>query len=166
MNQLEKRVQRLEDAVSGLQDTRQLEERVVQRVSERLSNNHVREATIVQTAVTTAPRLPAPRVFDAATAAGSVRRAARSLFDACGDLRSIVRMFFDRRYPLGWSVRLLPLVALAAIFLSWWLLGSIWIIGPWLDKIVDLLLAVFVYRVLSCEAARYRQAVGDDLRGR
>jgi hypothetical protein len=171
MDPLETRVQRLEDAVAGLQDTRQLEERVVQRLSGQIASERVRAASSASTMVLEAGQrlLPASLGVMAAgshAAAGTVRRALGALLDACGDLRSIVNMFFDHRYRLGWSVRLLPLTALVVILLSWFFLSGIWVIGPWLDKAVDLLLAFFVYRVLSCEAARYRQTVGSFPPGR
>lgn len=160
---LEQRVQRLEEAILGLHDLRQLEERVVQRVSQRLSTGADSNGSYVESATNETPGWRASLGFmgsGSAAAAGSIRRALGAAWNAGGDLRWIVRMFFDRRYPLGWSVRLLPLAALLIILLSWLLLSGIWVIGPWLDKAVDLVLAFFVYRMLSCEAARYRQAIG------
>jgi hypothetical protein len=67
------------------------------------------------------------------------------------------RMFFDRRYRLTWQTKLYPPLLIVLMVLSWWMVGSIPIVGTWLDKIVALVLAFLLYKVLSREAHRYRE---------
>ena len=164
---LEHRVHRLEDAVASLQDTRGLEERITERVAERMKRSApvaVGRAADVQPAVgrqvAPAPVSPAPadaRTRAAATAAPAAgARPPWLLVDVYQDMRAMVRMFIDRRYQVSWSARLIPLAALVGMVLSWLILGGIWFIGPLLDRVVDILLAFVAYKALSREAARYR----------
>ncbi len=81
------------------------------------------------------------------------------LFDTIAELRAMFRMFFDVRYHVAWSTRLIVLILLPLIFVSGWLvpLAYVPLLGPILDKIVDLVLAFFAYKALSREARRYLQ---------
>jgi hypothetical protein len=164
---LEQRVQRLEDAVASLQDTWPLEERVVQRVTERLQGqagpptNAVADKIIASPptgpVLVTSPTPPSP--------AFSLNRQGWLLVDALRELRAIVHMFFDVRYHMAWSTRLIVIVLLVLILLShWWLpFGMVPVLGGVLDKVVDLVLAFFVYKALSREAQRYLQFHGKQL---
>jgi len=160
---LEHRVHRLEDAVASLQDTRGLEERITARVAERMGR--VPPGGSAETP-RGGGRQPQPDTMDpgqtwpppAATPVG-VARPPWLLFDVYHELRAMVRMFFDRRYQVTWPGRLIPLAALVVMVLSWFILGGIWVIGPLLDKAVDVLLAFVGYKALSREAARYRATV-------
>jgi hypothetical protein len=71
----------------------------------------------------------------------------------------MVRMFFDRRYRVAWQARIVPIVAVTCFLFSWFFVDSMRLIGPFLDKTFDVLLICIVYKVLSREAQRYRQAV-------
>ena len=81
------------------------------------------------------------------------------LFDLLGELRAMFRMFFDVRYHVAWSTRVTVLILLPLIFLSgWWCpLAYVPFLGPVVEKVVDLVLAFFVYKALSREAHRYRE---------
>jgi hypothetical protein len=92
-------------------------------------------------------------------------RPAWALFDAFSEALAILRMFVDPHYRMSWSARLIPLVLLAAILTSWvWLPGTaflhsipgIAVFATIYDKVVDLILAFFLYKILSREARRYR----------
>jgi hypothetical protein len=67
-------------------------------------------------------------------------------------------MFLDRRYRVGWITWAVPVGVLCCMMFSWFFVGSIPFIGMFLDKLVDLVLAFFVYKVLVHEAHRYREA--------
>jgi hypothetical protein len=183
---LEQRVRRLEDAVAGLQDTRQLEDRVAERLAARTRAGLPKDATGI---IVEASRhlLPAPPPVDrppdgqaaelpapgAAAAQPSPRPARRPwlLFDLYADVRAAMYMFVDPRYRMSWSGRVLPWVLLGAILSSWFwipfisLLYSVPALGPFLGtvivKFVDLLLAFVLYKVLSREATRYRETSPD-----
>jgi hypothetical protein len=85
------------------------------------------------------------------------------LWDTWAEARAIVRMFVDPRYRLSRSARVLPLVLLAAILTSgfWVPFSSVYVLGGWLVKAVDLLLAFLLFKWLGHEARRYRQTSPD-----
>ncbi len=85
------------------------------------------------------------------------------LWDTWAEARSIVRMFVDPRYPMPRSTRFLPLLLLVAILTSYyWLPGtSIPVIGSWINKAFDLLLAFVLIKWLGHEARRYRRTSPD-----
>ena len=169
---LELRIRRLEEAVAGLQDTKQIEERVVERVSDKLSrvsNPGIQESPSF---LMSAGRhiLPAALGMSAESAAsadprnhsGASPRRAWWLFEAYDDLRAMVRMYSDYRYRrhMTWTAFLTPFVFLACILMVWfWMPTSLPVLGvglAFLDKVVDVLLAFFAYKILSRELVRYR----------
>jgi hypothetical protein len=165
---LEQRVRRLEDAIAVIQDARQFEERVVERLTDRLSRNPV-TAIREPGRLIDAPRAtllpPAPPPAETGPAPPYSVGWSRFLFDTITEARAIIRMFIDPRYRLGWQTRLLVFVLLGAILSS-----LIWIPGitvlPGLlatlvDKFVDLILAYFLFKTLSREARRYRETAPD-----
>jgi hypothetical protein len=166
---LEHRVQRLEDAVAALQDTRPLEDRVVERVSARLGITPPKGEPAPQAEhMITAERRTAPSPVDGFSTQEAptlppppplITSHPWLLFDLLGELRAMVRMFFDVRYHVAWSTRVTVLILLPLIFTSgWWCpLAYVWVLGPVVEKLVDLVLAFFVYKALSREARRYRE---------
>lgn len=173
---VEQRLRRLEDAVAGLQDTRQLEERVAERVATRVSRTAVqanREPTHV---VINAGRqlLPAALGVVQAQVERAEREAVRPtngvrrswlLVDAYAEARTMVRMFLDYRYRphLTWTVRVVPLLIATFIVTSGWTMpwNLVPLLGPVFDKVVAIALAFFAYKVLSREARRYREMIPD-----
>lgn len=86
------------------------------------------------------------------------------LFDALAELRAIYWMFFDPRYRLSLTARLAPLVFLTLILTSYyWTPGTIlpFYIGYVIEKLCDLILAYFLFKLLSHEARRYRETAPD-----
>ena len=88
------------------------------------------------------------------------------LWELLVELRAIFCMFVDPRYRLGWRMRVGGLVLVIAIFTSsLWIPGMVvmkdWVIGTIVDKVVDLLLAWVLYKLLSREAQRYRETAPD-----
>jgi hypothetical protein len=175
---LEQRLHRLEDAVAALQDTRQIEERLLERLLQQVRPGPPPQPPRPSEQVTAAPRPapppepppappPPPSSIDVTAKviqhAPTVLRQAWLITDMLRELRAMVRMFFDVRYTVGWPARLTVLVLLPLILVSGWVMpftsvpvfGALMVI---LDKVLDLMLAFFLYKVLSREAQRYLQA--------
>ncbi|MFL5241423.1 MAG: hypothetical protein ACJ8FY_04890 [Gemmataceae bacterium] len=170
---LEQRICRLEDAVAHLQDTRPLEERVIERVTERVQRQQPTPGA-AGGAVIDANRSFLPSVVSSNSAyhgesGGKAPNRTSSprrpwlLVDMVADARAIFRMFVDPRYHLSWRGRLLPF-ALTAVILtsSFWIPGTgLAIVGPLFDKILNLVLAFVLYKILAYEARRYRETAPD-----
>jgi len=176
LSSLEQRLDRLEDALAVLQDTRHLEQRIVERVAERVDRNNTEErdagAMIIDAGRKLLPAAAGMLQNMPATGADAAGRTARALrggawffFDCIAQARAMVRMFVDPRYHLGWSGRFVPLLLLLAIATS-----RIWIPGIGflpdmvaiiVDKVADLVLAFFLFQVLNREARRYRETAPD-----
>jgi len=172
LESLDLRVRRLEEAVVGLQDTRQIEERVAERVTDKLNRNPAHGIQDSASFLVNAGRHILPLTKGMAGDSGEATlnpnnapRPARPpwwLFEAYNDLRSVVRMYFDPHYRrhMTWTAFLTPFVLLACILLVWfWMPTSIPVLGwglAFLDKIVDVLLAFFAFKILSRELHRYR----------
>jgi hypothetical protein len=164
---LEQRVHRLEDAVASLQDTRPLEDRITERVTERLQgrppaprpvsdiSDKVMEPRQIPPPPVSPP--PAPTTTPASLIRPVLTRQPWLLLDTITELRAMVRMFFDVHYHVGWSTRLTVLILLPVLLLSHWWLPPAWlpVVGWLFDKLVDLLLAFIIYKALSREAQRY-----------
>ncbi len=167
---LEERVRRLEEIVRSLQDTDALEERVAERVTAQVSTgrgNGVRESVglLVEAgrqvlpaavgALADAARPPNPRPV-----ATPATRPPWLLLDIWTEGRTIVRMYFDRRFRLTWQARVLPIILIAAIATSWiWIPGTAIlpsIVSSLIVKAVDLVLALVLFKVLHREVTRYR----------
>jgi hypothetical protein len=163
---LEQRVQRLEDAVATLQDSTRLEERVTERVAERLAGcgpTSIQPCNdrFMESPRPTVPAMPRPTTGATPPPAPDpvILRQPWLLVDVLAELAAIFRMFFDVRYHVGWSARLTVLVLVPLLLLShWWLaLVGIPFVGPIFDKVVDLFLAFVIFKALSREARRYLQ---------
>lgn len=172
---LEQRVRHLEDAVAQLRDTAQLEERVATRVTERIS----RDVAVAQPVESDGffRRLPRALLPLAVTTIDPVRpadgaaaqpRGVRAFFDVLAEFRAVWRMYVDPRYRLTWLARVVAPVLLVAILLSWWWLpfalalqALSGIVATLYVKAADLVLAFFLYKALSREARRYRDAFPD-----
>jgi hypothetical protein len=152
---LEQRVHRLEDAVAALQDTRQLENRLVERLS-RLAP-FARPESAGLTIEATGRLVPAARgqVAPQATPASS---RPWLLLDAYHEARTVFRMFFDARYRVSRGVLPLSIGLLAAIGTSWlWVpASSLPVFGALWTRLFDLVLAFILFKVLQREARRYR----------
>jgi hypothetical protein len=169
LDHLEQRVHRLEDAVAAFQDTRQLEERLVERVADRMARNPplVRENPnlIIEARSQAFPALGWVRTStegppQAIPMAAGSREQSWFFWDVFSEARAIARMFFDPRFRMTRWVRLLSIGLLVVIFTSWiWLPGTALLpsfVSAVLVKAVDLVLAFFLYKILGREARRYR----------
>ena len=163
---LEQRVCRLEQAVAGVQDTDQLAQRVAERITDRLGHNTSLAIRDPNNIVIEAGR----RLLPAAVGLLQGDQPAKAdpshawfFSDAYAEIRAMLHMYFDPRYHLTWKTRVLPLVLVAAILTSYfWVPGTVIpVVGVVLNKLVDLLLCYFLYKVLTREARRYRETAPD-----
>jgi hypothetical protein len=174
--EIELRVRRLEDAVATLQDTKRIEERVMERVARRLRRESV-QATAPETgegvvnigrkilpAALTLVQTEADRAERQATPT-AVPRKSWFLIDAYAEARAMVRMFLDPRYRTSWQARVFPLTLAGLILTSWiWLPGTALLPASLMtivDKVVDVVLAFLAYKILSREVRLYRETVAD-----
>jgi hypothetical protein len=113
-------------------------------------------------AAPTAPP-PSPRSENLASMIPAGVRRTWRLFDALTELRAMYWMYFDPRYRLSWMGRLGPLIIAALIVTSgFWMPGTaLPLIGLVIDKLVDLILAYILFKLLSSEARRYRETAPD-----
>jgi hypothetical protein len=180
LSALEARVRRLEEELARLQDTQQMETRIVSRVLEQVKNEcpgPVRESTAI---MAQAGRHLLPAAVGALQAhAATVEAPAQPslqptrqpwlIVELYADLRTLLRMARDPLYRTVWLGRaLLPLALVAAIFTS-----GLWLnlvpgfaflpafMAGLLTKVVDLFLAFILCKALQREIRRYREAVSD-----
>ncbi len=160
---LEARVRQLEDEIVALRNTKALEERIVDKVTERLQR-----ATGADRFTAAAPRRPGTtgEVLASIENMSPTRGGFAWLFvDMFVDGRLMCLMLWDKRYTMAWTTHLVVWLFIPAIITSrWWFPASyIPFIGGFADKILDLLLAFGVYKALSREVKRYRNTL--DVRG-
>jgi hypothetical protein len=165
---LEERVRRLEAALAQLQGGAGHEPRQAEQIRVHPTQSTGTTSFLLDVGKRllrpSEPKLPNPATAPAAASAPP-GTAARTwlLLDAIAEARAIFRMFVDPRYRLSWFGRTVPLCLIGAIATSWWWVpgSSILIFGTLLDKSVDLVLAFFLFKVLSHEARRYRETSPD-----
>lgn len=149
---LERRVQRLEEAVAALQDTTLMEERLLERLGER-AQVKVGPAVPVDERITSEKSAPAAAAPDVPPREHILPPPLSGL----AEFRAMVRMFFDMHYHIAWTTRVLVIVFIGLIWTSeWWFLPAyVPVVGVILDKTFDIILAFLLYRVLAAEARRY-----------
>jgi hypothetical protein len=165
LESLEQRVHRLEDAVAAMQDTRLLEERVAQRVKERVNGNLSERPPSAAGIIIEAGRHLFPTTAESSGGEltyqqelGTPEPGPRPpwlLLEIYDELRAMYWMFIDPSYRLSWTGRLAPIAILFFLFSCWLFFGGF--LWGLFDKIVGLLLIVLLYKVLSREASRYRR---------
>jgi len=169
---LEERVRRLEDAVAHLQDTKQLEERIAERLSSRLTRNSseaIQESPPARgkRPPPTATFAPAPtetnHATDAQKAVPTGWRGWLLFVEAYQEARTFIRMYLDRRYRPTWLGTVGPPAILLMILLSYFWIPFTSILPAVLErpleKIVDLVLAFLLLKILHREACRYRATI-------
>jgi hypothetical protein len=167
---LEERVRSLEETVAALKDTRKLEDRLVERVTRRVERKQPASAIQAPTAaLANAGKHLVPVAVAAVQAQANAADAQISqpgspwlIVDIYSELRAMLRMFLDARYRvfyMTWQTKVFPPVLLGIMVLCWLWLASLPLgfLSTILDKMVELLLAFFLYKVLSREARRYRE---------
>ncbi|MBI1913467.1 MAG: hypothetical protein HYS12_01735 [Planctomycetes bacterium] len=154
---LEERVRRLEDIVATLQ----LSPNAIQPAGNGPApNEQASLADFIASAAQHFPTQPQGPPADPGAPAGE--RTQRWLpFELLAEMRVMVRMYLDPRYRLTWQTRVLPPVFLFGMFLSWLLISGIPVVGFLFDRILDLVLAYMLFKVLMREATRYRMMSPD-----
>lgn len=150
------RVQRLEETVAALQNTQEIETRIVERLTQKPAPEPDKPEPPVASVLVRPPTPPpTPVVVTAPEESGWL------LFDAVADLKAIWQMFFDLRYHFIWSTRLIVYILVPVVLISHilfplpsLLLGTTF--GGIIDKVLALILTYFIYKALSREARRYR----------
>lgn len=179
---LDERLRRLESVLVKLADTR-TEVHVTEKPAEKADAAAAPVASLVPTALREAGKLVLPAAIEAVMARSAVPapeakpavvppvapsptpepRSPWLLVDIVTELRSILHMYGDPRYRLTWPGRLIPALMLVLIFTSWlWLPGTSVLptsFSTTIDKIFDLVLAYFLFKVLSRESRRYRETI-------
>jgi hypothetical protein len=170
VEELEQRVQRLEDVVAALCDTRSMEERVAARVTEEVNKRTQAAAETPREAAghglsmhEPAPDFPADRLAASLGGLGlSAVPETMSLFsEVWWDIKLFWAMVRDPLYRMTWMSRLVGLLPLA--YLLWSMLAGFHsgILGPFGYLLDVLLLCPFLYiafKVWSRELRRYRAA--------
>lgn len=155
---LAERINRVEGELAELRHTlSELAEIVVGDIRER------RETAVALSAPL--PEVPIPPSLDPGgqTVLRAVNAARRPwlLFDFLREMGTAVRMYMDARYRLRRSTQfLVPL--LVGLFVANYLFFNVLflhipVISPVVERLVVIVLAVLLYKVLSREVARYRQ---------
>ncbi len=158
---LERRVRRLEDAVAAIQDTQLMEDRVVERVVERVE--HIGRQPDGSGLLVNAARMLMPRTIDAVPADGEAAispGAAQSpwlVMAVLVELRWMLRMLTDYRYRMSWTGRIVLIVAIVVVLLSWFVLSGLPLVGGILDRVVLILTAIVTYKAMSREVQRYQE---------
>jgi hypothetical protein len=155
---LEQRVQKLEERVVVLQDTNMLEERIVERLTQRLESTPAPAEQITKEP----PRLEPERQYFPAAPLPHLSAAPWILFDVLKDLKNIIAMFLDIRYHVAWSTRAVVFVLVPLILIShWWFpLAYLPVAGQVLANALNLFLAFFLFKFLSRDAQRYHEYRG------
>jgi hypothetical protein len=158
--ELEGRVRTLESSVAALGDTRQIEERIAERISAQAPRVPV--AAMID-AISSKPMPTAVRgMVDMATQPSTLRQVAQSswlAFDMVQEVTTVGRMLLDPHYHTAWSTRFFVIAFTIAIFTSilWVPLSSVTVIGSILEKLVNLLLGGVMFLALFCETRRYKE---------
>lgn len=145
---LERRVEKLEKKVVVLEDTTALEERVYQRVLTRLPTGAAPGGSWLGRwnpfRVPEAVQLPVASSW--------------LLMDMLTEARFLLSMIADARYRMSWPSRIGIILCLGLIVTSgfWFPLSWFPLIGVWLDKLMTLVLAFFLFKILARETQRYR----------
>jgi hypothetical protein len=164
---LEQRITRLEDAVAAIQDTQLMEDRVVERVVQRVEHAPLplRESSGL---IVNAARMLMPRTIDAVPENGSTPPAADGaappgagspwfVLGIFHELRWILRMLTDYRYRMSWTGRVVLLAAVVLIVLSYFIVTAVPLIGGILDRIVLVFVAIVTYKAMTREVQQYRE---------
>ncbi|HLW63840.1 MAG TPA: hypothetical protein VKS79_00885 [Gemmataceae bacterium] len=171
---LEVRLRRLESALAAMQDTKLMEERLMERVISRIDQPMPPQATLAPPDGS-APSTQSGMMMEAGRALlpGAMRafsselRSATNpasgqsnsilapenwlLTDVIFDVRTWIAMYLDYRYRATWSAKLVPLFLLLIII---WIM--IWPPFPLFNYILPPILLLIVFKTLMREAARYR----------
>jgi hypothetical protein len=156
---VDSRVRRLEEAVAALQDTHLMEDRVADRVVQRLKRLAGREngSVVVESSTAIVPTAEATKSQSQSSfAPPDPDRPTWLLFDLWAEVRTFGKMLFDHRYPFSYSGRFGPICIAFVYVFCWFFVSGMPIIGGVVERIIDIILAVLLYKIMSREVRRYR----------
>gem|GEM_PF-2429401 len=84
------------------------------------------------------------------------------VWDILDEIRTTARLYFDPTYRMSRSARVLIPGILGLFVLNYLIFAFVFpfpIVGPILTKIIDVFLVIVMYRVISREVVRYREAM-------
>ena len=174
-DRLEDRLERLERAIAALQDTRLMEERLLERVAKRLETIPTRPdehsgtpTSSRQSWMPGALRMVGQQLLAATHPENQSPRL--SFFsakqwivtDLIQEIRTFLMMYFDYRYRPTLPARVIPVAAVCVFLLSWlglrnFIFASF--VGAIIDYTINVLLVLLVYKTFQREAVRYKSMV-------
>jgi hypothetical protein len=187
---LEERLRRLEDALAQVPDPKQIETRIVERVSQRLSSDRpipVAQIAPAPVVVPQTPNLTIPagmildvgkRILNSTNSAMAHQPAAHEhpdaammngvrrtflFFEMLTEMRAIWCMYTDPRYRMSWGGRMVPLALAVFLLTSSFLVpgAQISVVGTIIDKLACAIPAFILFKLLTYEARRYRETAPD-----
>lgn len=143
---LDQRVRTLETRVAALPDAKDIDTRIRAQVE-------AKAAPPVDSSQAPSLKdisLPIPNVQTLVITA----KTTWTLFEMLAELRLLFWTLFDRRYHVAWITRVVTIAILVMILTSaWWApLASLYPV----DKLIDLVLCLILFLVLSFETRRYK----------
>lgn len=167
------RLRRLEQQLADAQDTAKIEEQLADKVVARITRHMAAtgyrngppdglaaaEATGVGGLVVPSALIQGNLQALAVQAAGS---AAKGFWERLGivqELRLMGRMYFDARYRTSRVAQIGVPVVVGLIVLNYFFVGGIPIVGFLLERLILIVLAVALYKLLSREAIRYGEVL-------
>ena len=179
----EERLRRIEDAIAAMQDQQAIEERLLERLLNRVSPGAAASPRLpdidphpvplpppppshqpsqpVALLESVVADTPASKLFKTAVYARQ-QASGWLIVDMLRDLYDIGRMYFDNRYRVSRNAKLVPMVVLIVMMLSYLyftFMVPLPIINTICDKILNVFLILYLYRYLSREAERYRNTI-------
>jgi len=160
--ELDARLRRVEAAMTALTDTHLMEDRVADRVVQRLKRapaKSLRESVVVEAGRLLTGQMekidgngtPPMAALAPPTAVEPYPESAAWLpFQFWGEVRTLMRMLADHRYPFSFLGRIGPLcVVLIYLF-------GMFFLPLFIERVLDIVLAIVLYKILHREVRRYR----------
>lgn len=147
--EVEQRLRRLESAIAALQDTPLMEERVAERVVQKMKRSPLTALRDTASVVVDAGKALVPSAKPATTSSSN-DQPGWLLFDLWNEIRTFGRMLFDHRYPFSYAGRFGPVIIICAYVFCW-----LFMIGI-IERVIDIALAFILYKIMSREVQRYR----------
>ncbi|OWK47115.1 hypothetical protein [Fimbriiglobus ruber] len=162
---LAERVARMERELAALRDTSQMEQnlaaKVMTRIQESVPNGFAGSSDGGSLVPASLFHAMLPAVAARAVSGAPGLSAAWSLLAQWREFRLIFRMYFDPRYRLSRVAQfggpvILGLMVLNYFTFSFW---SVPILAPIFERVILILLALTLYKILSREALRYDEVL-------
>lgn len=168
------RIRRLEQQLAAAQDTARLEEQLADKVVARITKHMAAsgyqngpppeglaaaEATGVGGLVVPSALIQANLQSLAVQAATHTAKGFWERLGVARELRLMSKMFFDPRYRTSRWAQIGAPVVVGLMVLNYFFVGGMPIVGFLFERLVLIVLAVALYKILSREAARYGEVL-------